>query len=334
MFRITGRLQEEREAEETRRKKIQERDLHFILESRVSELNEKLAQAQKQLCEQQEASERLIRQMAMKRDESRSQLSQSEAKDRRLEGNLVKAHERLSSQIAASHLLINKLEAERDESRTQLSEAEARAQKLQEILKQEKQQAEARATSLEQGLATIRQTLRQEKEAAEVLAHQLKAEQDESRTQLSGFESHLQKLEDKLALAQRQFQDLREAATRRRAGEILAEREKNKGGKPNPLHRARAIPRLKDDGITEVQSHREKGTQVVSQTTPEGRRWFIHHYDEAARSHRWVCDLCNWERKHIVVPKDQAKPIDSTEDSYNKEFYKHVCAEHRDTQSN
>ncbi len=147
MFRITGRLQEEREAAEDRSRKIQERVLHFSLESRVSELNEKLAQAQKQLHEQQEASEGLIQQMAMERDESRSQLSE----------------------------------------------------------------AEARATSLEQELATISQTLWQEKKAAEALVHQL---QDERRTQLSGFESHLQNLEELLALAQRQFQDQREAVIR------------------------------------------------------------------------------------------------------------------------
>ncbi len=124
MFRITGRLQEEREATETRSQKIQERDLHFILESRVSELNEKLAQAQKQLREQQEASEGLIRQLVMERDEIRLE-------------------------------------------------------------------AEARAASLEQELASIRQTLRK---AAEVLVDQLKAEQNKRKTQLGGFESHLQNL--------------------------------------------------------------------------------------------------------------------------------------------
>ncbi len=41
----------------------------------------------------------------------------------------------------------------------------------------------------------------------------------------------------------------------RRAGEILAGMEKNKGAATS-LHRARAIPRLKDIGITEKQSHR------------------------------------------------------------------------------
>ncbi len=189
MFRITGRLQEEREAAETRSQKIQERVLRFTLESRVSELNEKLAQAQKRLCEQQEASEGLIRQMAMERDESRSQLSASEARAHRLEGQLEMAHERLLSQGVASQQLIRKLEAERDQSRTQLSEAEARAQKLQGIPKQEKK-------------------------AAEVLAYQLKAEQDERRTQMSGFESHMQNLEEQLALAQRKFQDKRESVTR------------------------------------------------------------------------------------------------------------------------
>ena len=167
MLHITSRLREEREAAIARSQKIQERDLRFILESRVSELNEKLAQAQKQLDEQQEVAKGLIRQMVM----------------------------------------------ERDESRSQLSEAEARAQKLQETLNQEKQQA-ARATSLEQELATIRQALSQEKKAAEFLAHQLKAERDESRTQLSSFESHLKNLEEQLSLAQKQFQDQRETVIR------------------------------------------------------------------------------------------------------------------------
>ena len=189
MFRITGRLQEEREAAESLRQKKQAHYLHLNLGSRLNELKERLAQAQKRLREQQEASEDLIRQMTMERDESRSQLSASEAKAHRLEGQLEMAHERLLSQGAASPQLIRKLEAERDQSRTQLSEAEAGAQKLQEIRKQEKK-------------------------AAEVLAHQLKAEQDERRTQLSGFESHLQNLEELLVLAQRQFQDQREAVIR------------------------------------------------------------------------------------------------------------------------
>jgi len=203
MFRITGRLQEEREAAETRSQKLQERVLRFNLESRVNELNEKLAQTQKQLREQREA-------MEMEQDESRSQLSASEAKAHRLEGQLEMAHERLLSQGAAFQQLVRKLEAERDHGGTQLSEAEARAQKLQETLQQEKQEAKARG----QDLATLRQTLWQEKKAAEVLVHQLKAEQDERRTQLSGFESHLQNLEEKLALAQRQFQNQRETVTR------------------------------------------------------------------------------------------------------------------------
>ncbi len=188
MFRITGRLQEEREAAEDRSRKIQERILYFSSESRLRELKEQLAQAQKQLREQQEAAERLIRQMAMERDESCSQLSASEAKAHRLEGQLEMARERLSSQRAASRQLIRKLKAERDQSWTRWSEAEARAQKLQGILKQEK-------------------------EAAEILARPLKTEQDERRTQPSGFESHLQNPEEKLALAQRQFQDQRKAVT-------------------------------------------------------------------------------------------------------------------------
>jgi len=154
MFRIKGHSQEEREASETRRKKIQERVFHSNLENRASELNEKLAQAQKQLREQQEASEGLIRQMAMERDVSRSHLSQSKAKARRLEGNLEIAHKRLSSQRAAFQQLVRKLEEERDEIRVE---------------------AEARAASLEQELATIRQSLLQERKAAEVLVHQLKA---------------------------------------------------------------------------------------------------------------------------------------------------------------
>ena len=222
MFRITGRLQEEREAAKIRGQKIQERDLRFNLGSRASD--EKLAQAQKQLREQREASEGLIRQMEMEQDESRSQLSAGEAKAHRLEGQLeIMAHQWLSSQVAAAQQLIRKLEAERDQSRTQLSEAEARAQKLQEILQQEKQQAETQTTSLERELATIRQTLLQERKAAEVLVDQLKAEQNTRMTQLSGFESHLQNLEEQLALAQRQFQDQREMVIR-----MLQQRAANK----------------------------------------------------------------------------------------------------------
>ncbi len=174
MFHIKGRLQEERAAAETRRQKMQERDLRFILESRVSE---------------------------------------SEAKAHRLEGLLEMAHERLLSQEAESQQLTRKLEAELDQSRTQLSEADARAQKLQEILMQEERQAVARASRLEQELATIRQTLWQEKKAAGALDHQLKAERDKHRTQLSGFENRLQNIEEQPALAQKQFRDQRAAVT-------------------------------------------------------------------------------------------------------------------------
>jgi len=159
----------------------------------VGELNEKLAQAQKQLREQREAAEGLIRQITMERDESRAQLSESEAKAHRLEGQLEMAHERLSSQRAAFQQLVRKPEEERDEIRVE---------------------AEARAASLEQELASIRQTLLQERKAAEVMVDQLKAEQNRRKTQLSGFESHLQKVEEQLALAQKQFQDQRETVTR------------------------------------------------------------------------------------------------------------------------
>ena len=92
MFRITGRLREEREAAETIRNKMVERVLRSNLESRARELNEKLAQAQKRLREQQEANEGLTRQMWMERDESRSQLSASEAKVHRLQGQLETAY--------------------------------------------------------------------------------------------------------------------------------------------------------------------------------------------------------------------------------------------------
>ncbi len=69
---------------------------------------------------------------------------------------------------------------------------------------------------------------------------------------------------------------------------------------------------------------------VVTQIIPAGDRGFVHYYDEAAGSHRWWCTHCLWERKH----KDQGKPIDPIQDPYKKEFYVHVCAEHRGTQSN
>ena len=166
----------------------------------MGELNEKLAQAQKQLREQREAAEGLIRQITKELDESRSQLSESEAKTHRLEGQLEMAHERLSSQRAAFQQLVRKPEEERDEIR-----------------------AVARAASLEQELASIRQTLLQERKAAEVLVNQLKTEQNRRKTQLSGFESHLQRLEEKLALAQKQFQDQRETVTR-----MLQQRAANK----------------------------------------------------------------------------------------------------------
>ncbi len=135
---LERRLQEERDVAEivTRQLKVQHSAVRVELERLANQRKEELTQAQTHFREQQEAAEGLIQQMAMEREESRSQLSA----------------------------------------------------------------AEARATSLEQ-----------EKKAAEVLVHQLKAER---RTQLSGFESHLQNLEEKLALAQRQFQDQREAVTR------------------------------------------------------------------------------------------------------------------------
>ena len=77
-----------------------------------------------------------------------------------------------------------------------------------------------------------------------------------------------------------------------------------------------------------------QGEIVKIQPTPEGRRLFIHHYDEAAGSHRWVCDCCHWERKFIVDLKNQGTPIDPIHDSYGREFDEHVCAKHRGTQSN
>ncbi len=77
-----------------------------------------------------------------------------------------------------------------------------------------------------------------------------------------------------------------------------------------------------------------QGEIVKIQPTPEGRRLFIHHYDEAVGSHRWVCDGCHWEREFIVGPKNQGTPIDPIHDSYDREFDEHVCAKHRGTQSN
>ena len=127
MFRVTGRLQEEREAAETRRQKTQERVFRFNSESRASELSEKLAQAQKQLHEQQEASEHLIRQMTMEQDESRSQLSEADARATSLE-------QELSQEKKAAKALAHQLKAERDENRTQLSSIESHLQNLEEQL--------------------------------------------------------------------------------------------------------------------------------------------------------------------------------------------------------
>ena len=144
------------------------------------------------------------------RDSSHAQREESEARARRLEKDLAQAKQALQDQRETAIRLIRLLAAERDQGRIQLSKAAAFAQNLQETLKQEKQEAKARG----QEMATLRQTLRQEKKAAEVLAHQLKAEQDKRKTQLNGFESHMRNLEEKLALAQRQFQDQRETVTR------------------------------------------------------------------------------------------------------------------------
>ncbi len=84
--------------------------------------------------------------------------------------------------MEAAEMLMQRLLAEREEGRSQLRASEAKAHRLEGQL--------------------------------ETMAHQLKAEQDENGTQLSGFESHLQNLEEQLALAQKQFQDQREAVTR------------------------------------------------------------------------------------------------------------------------
>ncbi|MCZ6489911.1 MAG: PilZ domain-containing protein [Acidobacteria bacterium] len=151
-------------------------------------------------------------QLKAERDPSHAQREEAEARARRLEEDLTQAKQALQDQSERADRLIRLLKTERDQSWIQLSFA----QKLQETLKQEKQQAEARATSLEQ-------ELRQEKKAAEALARQLKAEQDERRAQLSSFESHLQNLEEQLALAQKQFQNQREAVTR-----MLQQRTANK----------------------------------------------------------------------------------------------------------
>jgi len=137
------------------------------------------------------------------RNLSHAQRKEAETRARRLEEDLTQAKQALQDQSERAAHLIRLLEAEREQSWIQLSFT----QKLHETLRQDKQQAEAWATSLEQAL-------RQEKKAAEALAHQLKAEQDERRTQLSGFESHLQNLEEQLALAQKQFRDQRAAVTR------------------------------------------------------------------------------------------------------------------------
>ena len=192
------RLQEERDVAEilTCQLKVQQCAVRVELESQASQRKEQLAQAQKQLREQREAAEGLIRQMMIERDESPEQLSEAAAGNRKLQEELtvtqeqfrqqrettVKTTRKITERMEAAGTLIIKLVAERDESRSQLSESEAKAH------------------SLEGQLETV--------------AHQLKAEQDESRTQLSGVASHLQNLEEPLVLAQRQFQDQRAAVTR------------------------------------------------------------------------------------------------------------------------
>ena len=67
-----------------------------------------------------EAAEMLIQQLVAERDESRSQLSESEAKAHSLEGQL--------------ETVAHQLKAEQDESRTQLSGFESHLQNLEELL--------------------------------------------------------------------------------------------------------------------------------------------------------------------------------------------------------
>jgi chromosome segregation ATPase len=127
MFRITGRLQEERDAAESLREKTQAHDLHLNSGSRLNELNKRAAQAQKQLSEQQEASEGFIRQMTMERDQSRTQLSEAEARAQKLQ-------EILKQEKEAAEVLAQQLKAEQDESWTHLSSFENHLQNIEEQL--------------------------------------------------------------------------------------------------------------------------------------------------------------------------------------------------------
>ena len=139
MLHITSQMREERAAAEIRNQKIQERDFRFILESQVSELNEKLEQAQKQLDEQQEVAKGLIRQLVMERDEGRSQLSKSEARATSLE-------QELRQEKKAAEALAHQLKAEQDKHGTQLSSFESHLQNLeQQLALAQKQFREQRA---------------------------------------------------------------------------------------------------------------------------------------------------------------------------------------------
>ena len=181
------RLQEERDVAGivTRQLKVQQSAARVELERLANQRKEELRQAQTHFREQQEAAEGLIQQMAMEREESREQLSEAAARNRELQEELTVTQEQFRQQrettVKTTRKITGRVEA-----------AEIRIIKL----------------------VAERDESRSQLSEAEALVHQLKAEQDESGTQLSGIESHLQNLEEKLTLAQKQFQNQREAVIR------------------------------------------------------------------------------------------------------------------------
>ena len=52
----------------------------------------------------------------------------------------------------------------------------------------------------------------------------------------------------------------------RRAGELLLEIEKNKGGGDHRLHDVTGAPKLRELGIEKIQSHRWQRTAIISLT--------------------------------------------------------------------
>ena len=149
-----------------------------------------------------------------------------------------------------------------DEIERRLQEEREAAETLtQHLASQRNEKEEIRSRELQKQLEIAQQQLKEQKEGAEGLIQQIAAERDESRSQLSGAEARMQKLEQELGAANEKPEEQRKAAeSERLIKQLETERDESRSQMNEVEEHMRDLER--QIGAAQEQFHQQSETAV------------------------------------------------------------------------